>query len=84
MTILYSISEISYFLQIAGSILAILGAVYNCSPKKCDKLTGFGIWVVSNSTLLLWSVITGNYWLSAMYSVFCCTSIYGVLHHRGE
>jgi hypothetical protein len=34
--------DYSYYLQVLGSILAILGAIYNCSPNRCDKATGFG------------------------------------------
>jgi hypothetical protein len=74
--------DTSYFLQIFGPCLAILGAIYNCSPNRCDKAIGFGTWIVSNTTLLIWAILVGAYWIGAMYVVFCGTSVYGFWHHR--
>ncbi|MDD2246420.1 MAG: hypothetical protein PHC39_04995 [Proteiniphilum sp.] len=65
-----------------GSILAIIGAVCNCSPKCQYKFYGFATWVVSNGTLLVWSVVVQAWWLALMYCVFMFTSIYGAVKHR--
>ena len=76
------IVDYTLFLQAFGSILAVLGAMANCSPNRCDKLLGFGVWIISNSTLLVWSVLTQAYWLTIMYGVFMGTSGYGFWKHR--
>lgn len=74
--------DIIYFLQVFGSLLAIMGAVYNCSTHVCDKATGFAVWVVSNSVLMLWACLVGAYWIALMYVAFLCTSTYGFWYHR--
>lgn len=69
-------------LQILGSLLAIFGALCNCSPLCRMKFSGFAIWIISNFTLLTWSILVGAYWLAVMYTVFMGTSVYGAWHHR--
>ena len=76
--------SISILLQQIGAILAIGGAIMNCSPNRCYKFYGFGIWTISNSILLAWSVSIGAFWVSLTYSVFICTSVYGTWKHRKD
>lgn len=73
--------EILLPIQIFGSVLAIAGAICNCSPARCNKFYGFSLWVLSNSSLFIWSFLVGAFWLSLMYACFMLTSIYGVMKH---
>ena len=70
------------YLQIWGSILAVLGALCNCSPVNEDKLLGFGLWICSNAILGVWAFWTGNWWVMGMYVVFELTSARGFWSHR--
>lgn len=74
----------SDLLQAIGSLLAILGAICNCSPDRCDKLLGFKTWIASNFILLVFALALQLWWLAGMYVVFTGTSWYGWWKHRGD
>jgi hypothetical protein len=67
-----------------GSVLACIGAVFNCSPTREQKRIGFGIWIVSNLLLLGWAVTIQAWFPAAMYGIFCGTAGYGFVNHKNQ
>jgi len=67
-----------------GSVLACVGAVFNCSPKKEWKRWGFGIWIVSNLALLYWATTIQAWYPAGMYCLFVGTATYGFVNHKEQ
>lgn len=67
-----------------GSVLACIGALFNCSPTREQKRIGFGVWIISNILLLLWAWSIQAWFPVAMYGLFCCTAGYGFVNHKVE
>ena len=67
-----------------GSVLAMGGAVFNCSPKREWKRVGFAIWVLSNGLLLYWAYSIQAWYPATMYLFFCGTATYGFVNHKEE
>jgi len=65
-----------------GSLLACIGAIYNCSPNVYYKRIAFGIWIVSNVLLLIWAWIIQAWGPAAMYLLFVGTASYGFMNHK--
>lgn len=67
-------------IEILGTCMGVLGAVLNCQqPGKYRRLT-FGCWLPSNVILLTWSISIGAFWVAGLYSVYVCTSAWGLWH----
>ena len=67
-----------------GSVLAMIGAIFNCSPKNGWKRWGFGIWIISNGCLEIWALSIQAWGPAAMYLLFIGTATYGFIHHKGS
>lgn len=65
-----------------GSVLACVGAIFNCSPKNGWKRWGFGVWIVSNLCLLYWAWTIQAWYPMGMYFLFVGTATYGFVNHK--
>lgn len=67
-----------------GSVLACIGAVFNCSPRNGWKRWGFGIWIISNLLLLVWAYQIQAWYPMGMYLLFVGTASYGLVTHKNQ
>jgi hypothetical protein len=67
-----------------GSVLAIIGAVFNCKTEYKWKRAGFGIWIISNGLLEIWAVTIQAWFPAVMYLLFVGTATYGFVNHKNQ
>jgi hypothetical protein len=67
-----------------GSVLACIGAIFNCKPGRKEKRIGFSIWIISNILLALWAISIQAWFPTTMYALFTMTASYGLYHHRDD
>jgi hypothetical protein len=65
-------------IEILGTFMGIMGAVLNCQPPGQFRKATFYCWLPSNVLMLAWSASISAWWVAGLYSVYVCTSAWGL------
>ena len=67
-------------IDIIATILSICGAVLNAQ----HRIFGFYIWIVANTTWIIYGYMTGQIYLCITFLVYNIISVYGIYKWRKD
>jgi hypothetical protein len=70
----------NWALQLIGLVTSYCGAELNARMR----ISGFYVWLVSNATLALLNILTGQWLLVLLYILFCRVSAGGIIRWARE
>ena len=71
-----------WLMQGAGVLLGILGSIVLTTPTYRAKRQAFRIWAISNLTMTLWGLITGDEWLVLFFGFNLSVTLVGLFRDR--
>jgi hypothetical protein len=73
---------ISLIINCAGVALGTAGTLLNVSVNHRVKHLAFKLWLVSDVFLSAWALLTGNYPLLFLYSLYAVIAVASILNNR--